>query len=181
MSDEGSHFPTEDFLEWWESLHQAQRRNPAVRANPAVRIRLAASEAGLMLHGLNYIVRSYRVLQAGYFPPGSIPWYFQPHPFDRGKYDTKHVENILQLRTTLNALVGSGGRIRLDAFGIAAAILAVRVALRKVQPGELQGISTSSRKDAKKLLSKLEKYRKRAKRALITHFGKAACEEAGTR
>jgi hypothetical protein len=177
MSDDGSRYPTEDFLEWWQSLP----RNRPPSANPTVRLRLSASEAGIVRNGLRYIASNYHVLTAGYSPSGYVPWYHQPQPFDPGEFNRSLMTGIVHLHAILNGLFETGGRVRLDAFTAAAAILAVRVALRKIPPAGVQGVSNDAKKYAKQLLSKLEKYRKRAKRAFIARSGCPAYAEAATR
>jgi hypothetical protein len=128
-----------------------------------------------------YVLSSYRVFNAGYSPADYVPWYVRRQPFDPGEYDAKDMENLVQVRASLDAIAHTGGRVRLDAFGVAAAVLGVRAALRKVRSAGIESAPTQSKIRVKKLLSKLEKYRKRAKRAFIARSGRAEYASARTR
>ena len=80
---------------------------------------------------------------------------------------------FFRIRNKLKS-IGRSRKLRLDAFDLAAAAFAVRFAQR-------EQLLEAPAEDVAKLLARLEKFRKRAKRAAISEVGKFAFDEEAIR
>src|SRR5438876_4900273 len=98
---------------------------------PAVRLRLSHRQAGFIIAGLKIIVGNYRRYQSGTLPMYPL-WLLPVHRRrDLGQHDADVLNKILHLQPSL----ARAGRLRLDAVGLAACILSVRVGMTQVRRG----------------------------------------------
>lgn len=148
--------------------------------NTTSSFRLTRDEAMLIRPGLFRIVVAHRKWQdAGrdMIPPGSVTPL--PAPKDAGRYCAQHQAIILHVAViATNSFKVRSRRLRMNAFELAACILGVRATELMCRHGHLTPCPAGYKVRAQRLLKKLERLRKRAKRAYIRAHGPAAFAEA---
>jgi hypothetical protein len=142
--------------------------------------RLTRDEAMLIRPGLFRIVVAHRRWKnAGqdFIPPGSCTPL--PAPKAAGRYGAEQQAIILHVVVTAtNSFQARSRRLRMDSFEIAACILGVRATVMMCRHGHLTPCPADYKVHARRLLKKLERLRKRAKRAYIRVHGQPAYAEA---
>ena len=144
--------------------------------------RLSRGEAKLIRIGLGGVINGDHVWKAS----GS-PWYssarmlFLPtRRIDEGAYDPEYLAIISRV-IVATTFTGQSRRLRLDPFELGACTLAVRVTEMMVRHGHTQAWLSNHKNATRRLLAKIERLRKRAKRAFIRVHGHAAFSEASQR
>jgi hypothetical protein len=129
---------------------------------PAERISLNCNERAAILPGLNMILNGSVELLRGFRPSPERMWGSSIRKFSPREFDQQLFDSVLRLRNRLAALSAPDViKPYLNAIDLAIAAFAVRIARRRTPT------------DADRALeSKLEKYRKRAKRSTIKHLGR---------
>lgn len=178
MSDDGSRQVTDDFRQWWDSLPRPKRRR-----GKCVRFRLSKLEVLLIRVGLGRIAASYEIVtRTGGLPHDHFPFrILRPRNFDLGEFDLVIMQTTVRVSSLIDSIGDDGGRLRLDVFDLAACILAVRVSLKRVRHGHAQPCCDDQATATKNLIAKLERYRKRAKRAFIADWDVTAYRETHSR
>lgn len=146
---------------------------------PRVSIYLSPTESSLIRCGLGWILSTYALHEkTGKFHPAhprSIN-----HGFDRGQFHAPFLETMQQVLKVCGRNIQSGRTVRLSAVGLAACMLAVRICTRQVRHAHQTPWLEDHRGATKLLLAKLERYRKRAKRAFVQLYSQADfTEESG--
>ena len=107
---------------------------------------------------------------------------------DEGEYSAEHLAIVLRVIVTATGSFPTTGcftaesrRVRLDPFELAACLLAVPTAEMMVRHGHTQAWLPNHKDATRRLLVKLERLRKRAKRAFIRVRGPATFTEASQR
>ena len=105
---------------------------PMIEGPVAIAIRLSSRQVSLIWPGLNFVVLAERTRKARGVAHCSYPYGMQPLPrgFDCGTYSERMMSSINGLWDSLGPKRKTGGRLRLDTFGIRAALLAVRLTLQ---------------------------------------------------
>jgi hypothetical protein len=124
--------------------------------------------AGLAWIGGNHHVWS----TTGVMPFARLELRLEPGKYDPGLYSEELMQQMLTLAKSVGKIRSSGGRLYdLASFQIAALILGVRVAAQRIRHGHTETTIGDFDRRAKRLIARLEKYRKRAKRAYIRQHG----------
>ena len=128
----------------------------------------------MLLPGLECLVNRFATAQLGSYPHRDPIWALE-HPEIRSvSFDPDMHQKVLYARNALK-WINSSRQPRLDCLEIAAVSVALRLARRE---GLVSGIGS---REFARLLGKLEKYRKRARRAVERAHGKQAYEQAAER
>lgn len=141
--------------------------------------RLTRSEAELIRPGLLRLIISHRHWQDRGTPlisPASF--HSLPHPADEGEFSAACQAIILHVAVVAtNSFKAQSRRLHFDPFELAACILGVRATEMMARHGHLEPCPLKYKVRCRRLLKKLERFRKRAKRAYImVHGGKAYAE-----
>ncbi len=108
--------------------------------------------------------------------------YSYPTRADRGEYIPEYHNTILHVTAVAtNSFTAGSRRLRLDPFELAACILGVRVGEMACRHGHFKPCPPNYKVRARRLVKKLERLRKRAKRAYTRIHGQAAFAEASHR
>ena len=139
---------------------------PPKRLSP---IRLSPTNAETIALGLGWIAAVHHAWSAQGVTHFSRPELrLDAGRFDPGAYSSDLMQMLLALADAVIKIRCSGGRLYdLDHFQLAAMIFAVRVAAQEVQHGHAQTAIGNFERRAQRLIARLEKYRKRGKRALF--------------
>lgn len=144
----------------------------------SVLVSLSAAEVRFIVTGLDRIWSAHALWEATGKLPNAHPNVLLDAPgFDRGDYRVDQMAIVLASRDRLRALA-SGGPLEMDAFELAACLLAVRVTEKLLLHRHIKAWRGKHQEASRRLLVKLEAYRKRAKRRFITANGSAAFAEA---
>ena len=142
-------------------------------ANPSTSQRLSRAEAKLIRVGLKQIVAAHKFYERHGQTPGMHLRALYPGPRpDGGEFNQHHMSVLRRALVKLEAVSGAPKRLQMDSFELAACALGVRVTARQVQHGHLKAWRADHKAATQKLLTKLERYRKRAKRAFIRIRGR---------
>ncbi len=134
---------------------------------PNVRLTITPSEYSLLTPGLDFLACQLANAKHGYHL-GRLQW-DRTHPpppsvYERMEYDEDGDQAIIRIRAKLWDLKSSR-KIRVNFVELSAAALALRLLKRvPVSPSDLAAVKT--------LRAKLEKFRKQAKSAAISRFGR---------
>jgi hypothetical protein len=146
------------------------RRRPPNRLDP---IRLSPPDIALIAEGLGWIAASHDLWKTKRELPFARPelrWL--PRTFDRGQYNSELMQRLLEPMKLVLQIRDKGGRLYdLDPFQSAGLILAVRLVAQRVSHGHATAPTENLSRRAKRLIARLETYRKRAKRAFIRQHG----------
>jgi hypothetical protein len=152
----------------------------------AVRFRLSASQISPICDGLDHIARGSVNYREGNRHLCCYPFRTFPPPpgFDRGRYNSDFMKQVLELGRKLRPKSKRGGRVQMNAIDLRAAIFAVRVSkdwwrsqritLRKVSAEtkrryEIDGESLSRLKEkSQRIIRTLERHLKRANARLLS-------------
>ena len=144
-------------------------------------LRLSCREAKIIRIGLFSITNGNKLWQARGSPSYSpARMLFQASRKDEGEYREEHLATVSRLAATAT-FTSQSRRLRLDPFELSACILGVRVTEMLVRHGHIETWLPNHEAASRKLLAKLERRRKRAKRAYISVRGHAAYSEASQR
>jgi len=141
---------------------------------PGVRLRLTATEALIITRGLFLIQQRHQIFAY----TGKTPCCFPYHMFQE-----RHLAvpagcpfGISFLLSAARKMLSNknGGRLSLTGFELAAVLLGVRVTIKYVRHGHVQPTWNHQCDSGKRLIRKLERYRKRAKRLFIRRYGRDA-------
>jgi hypothetical protein len=136
-------------------------------------IRLSPPQIRLVRSGLNWIANNYQVRLKGRVSTGQSFGRVWKRNFDPGVYNQQLMDDVLAVRARVTSLSNSNDRLRFtSSFQVAACALAVRIALKRHRHGHNRLDIPSIRPVAKRLLTRLEVVRKRAKRAEVRRYGK---------
>jgi hypothetical protein len=138
-------------------------------SNASIAVRFSRAELHLISPGLSLIVARHKLRQRGHSSYADPELRISCRKW--GQYQPYFGTMIINLDQRLRACSTRRSRVRLNAFELAACMLAVRVAQTRVRHGHVEPWRKRQRSAAKKLLYKLETYRKRSKRALIHEIG----------
>jgi hypothetical protein len=149
------------------------RSRPPRRLDP---IRLSPPDAAIIAVGLGWIAANHDLWKTKRQMPFARPelrWL--PQTFDRGRYSKELMQRLLDAMSSVLQIRGNGGRLyNLDPFQCAGLILAVRVIVQRVSHGHATSPASDLGRRAKRLIKRLEAYRKRTKRAFIHQRGAVA-------
>ncbi len=146
----------------------------------ATSLRITRDEAMLIRPGLFRIViahRKWKERGASLVPPAPLG----PDPNQRndGKYSAGYQMGILHAAVVAtNSFKARSRRLRLDAFELPACILGVRATEMMCRHGHITPVPPQHTERTRRLLNKLERLRKRAKRAYIRAYGRVAFAQA---
>ena len=144
-------------------------------------LRLSRREAKLIRIGLFSITNGNKLWQARGSPSYSpARMLFQASRKDEGEYREEHLATLSRLAVTAT-FTSQSRRLRLDPFDLAAFALAARVTEMQVRHGHIEAWLPNHTSASRKLLAKLERLRKQAKRAFVGVHGHAAFTEASGR
>ncbi len=151
-----------------------------VEDSTGTRFRLTRDEAMLVRFGLLRVGIAHRKWKdAGQdmIPPGSCTPL--PAPADPGRYSADHQAMILHVVVTAtSSFQAHSRRLRMNALELADRVLGVRATEMMCRHGHLAPCLKEYKVRARLLLKKLERLRKRAKRAYSRGHGPAAFAEA---
>jgi len=136
-----------------------------------VSFRLSPAEIGLLYAGLALMAQSGRGLQADGMEVFFDPYLFSPST-NKGMFDAELAARVSRLWERVQQIARRGGRMCLDPFELAALQLAIRVTKRELQHGDRKALPTGSTAQQDRLMNKLERLRKQAKRGLIQISGR---------
>ena len=101
---------------------------------------------------------------------------------DEGEFSPDCQATVLRVyEVATNSFNGQSRRLHLDAIELAACILGVRATEMMARHGHLEPCSSNYKARSQRLIKKLERLRKRAKRAYIRVHGESAFAEASYR
>lgn len=144
------------------------RSKPPRRLDP---IRLSPTDAAIIAAGLGWISANHdpwRTKRQLPFARPELRW--APQTFDRGRYSNELMRRLLDTMESVMEIRGNGARLYdLDPFQIAGLILAVRA--QRVSHGHTTSPVGNLSQRAKRLIKRLENYRKRIKRTFIRRHG----------
>src|SRR5439155_1991874 len=144
-------------------------------------LRLSCREAKLIRIGLFSIANGHELWRARGSPPYSPSrMLFQAIRKDEGEYSAEYLAIVSRV-VVAATFPGQSRRLRLDPFELAACVLGVRVTEMQVRHGHVEAWLPDHEIASEKLLARLERLRKRAKRAWIRARGHAAYSEASRR
>jgi len=145
--------------------------------------RLARDEARLIRPGLLRLIIAHRHWQdrgASLVSPAS--YISIPQLMDEGEFSQQCQATVFHVAViATNSFKAQSRRLRLDSFELAAGILCVRVTEMMARHGHLEPRPSRYKVRCRHLLKKLERLRKRAKRAYIRVQGQRAFAEASHR
>lgn len=134
---------------------------------PVVPFRLTRHEAQLIRAGLHHVIGNLRQREATGRTHAEWLGIMVPEKRNRaGAYSKECDAVVASVLQKIKSLTRTSVRLKFDAFEVAACALAVRVTMRLVRHGHMR-LHVPRPARAKRLLDKLECYRKRAKRAFI--------------
>ena len=141
--------------------------------NVLTALRFSCAEAKLARVGLKQIVAAHKFYERHGQTPGMHlnSLYPGPRP-DGGKYNQQDMSVLRRALIKLEAVSGGSKRLQMDPFELAACALGARVTATQVQHGHLKAWRVDHKAATKKLLAKLERYRKQGKRAFIRIRGR---------
>src|SRR5205809_3814424 len=140
-------------------------------------LRLSRREAKLIRIGLFSITNGNKLWQARGSPSYSpARMLFQASRKDEGEYREEHLATVSRLAAKAT-FTSQSRRLRLDPFELSACILGVRVTEMLVRHGHIETWLPNHTGASRKLLARLERLRRRAKRAFIRVRGHAAYSE----
>ncbi len=145
-------------------------------------LRLSRAEVNLICPGLRRILAAH----AAWDREGKAPFSFERLIYsairdDEGQYSPADMDTIRRVLEKLADGPGETKRFHLDAFELAAASLGVRATEKMSRHRHIQGSFPNHQAAARRLLSKLERHRKRAKRSFIRVQGLTAFSAASQR
>lgn len=134
-------------------------------------LRLSPKNVRVILVGLNWIWQHHQLSLAGRTPRAKPDLRWRPDLLAKGRFQPWLMNVILSLRTKLTDKYADGGRLyRLKTVEVSTMMLAVRVAGQLQRQGIVRERKDFQRR-VRKLLNRLEKLRKRAKRCMIREQG----------
>lgn len=145
--------------------------------------RISRDEAGLIRPGLLRLIIAHRHWQdRGASPVSPASFISIPGRRDEGEFSAEFHATVLHVAVVAtNDFKAQSRRLRLDPIELAACILGVRATEMMVRHGHLEPCPSRYKVRCRRLLKKLEKLRKRAKRTYIRVHGQAAFAEASHR
>jgi hypothetical protein len=147
----------------------------------SVRLRLSALDIGLILPALHFIVYADREWQANRgLVRASRDYRFYETRLDTTSYSPGGMKPFYEALDKLSALARSGGRVRLSYYHLAACMVAARHVRVLIRHGHLEPWLKSHEEATDRLLEKLDRYRRRARRLFEKHLGVEAYGDAGT-
>jgi hypothetical protein len=150
-----------------------------------IRFRLSAAQMSVIWPGLDLLFKSYAARQHKGGIRYEYPFRVYPPPggFDRGKFDQNVMDKILDLWKRLRPKAKAGGRVKMDAIEIRAAIFAIRANIDSVRKRryDLRRADTETRARfmiddesfdqlkvrSQRVISSLERRMKQANRVLL--------------
>ncbi len=146
-------------------------------------LRLARDEAKLIRPDLLRLVAAHRNWQDhGASPVSAARSISIPHLIDEGEFSAECQATVLHVAVVAtHSFKAQSRRLRLDPFELAACILGVRATEMMARHGHLEPRPVRYQVRCHRLLKKLARFRKRAKRAYIRVHGKAAFADASHR
>ncbi len=146
-------------------------------------LRLARNEAKLIRPGLLRLIAAHHNWQDhGASPISPARSISIPHLIDEGRFSMECQATVLHVAVVAtNNFKVQSRRLRLDPIELAACILGVRTTEMMARHGHLEPRPVRCRVRCRRLPRKLERIRKRAKRAYIGVHGQAAFAEASHR
>ncbi|MGA2373270.1 MAG: hypothetical protein ABSG11_21630 [Candidatus Korobacteraceae bacterium] len=146
----------------------------------SVRLRLSALQVGLILPALRLIVAAdYQYQTTGGIVRARHDIRFYENRVDTTKYKPAGMKPFADALDKLSALAQRGGRVRLDCYQLAACMIAARHVRVMIRHGHLKPwLNHEVATD--RLVEKLERYRRRARRLYEKHLGVEAYRDAGT-
>lgn len=146
---------------------------------PRVRLRLSHRELRLILPALRAIVAADHawVTKGELTRPASDIRYYE-RPFDPAGYKPDGMKPFLSALTLLKNLAKEGGRARLSHFEFAACMFGARHTRTMLRHGHLEAWAAGDDAATDRLLLKLERYRRRARRRFEKCFGQEAYRQA---
>jgi hypothetical protein len=152
-----------------QPLKTKGRPKPPWRLLP---IRLSTRDVAIITEGVAWIAANHEHWRTKGRLPFARPDLRWLSRFDRGRYSEELMQRFLTAAHSVVKIRSIGGRLyNLGPFQIAGFILAVRVVVQRVSHGHLKAPTEELTKRAMRLINRLEKYRKRAKRNFIRHHG----------
>jgi len=143
---------------------------------PLERVSLSARQVSVILPGLEAVLNGIAGARLDHYPHRNPADRVDPElskVHESRAFDEAMAARILSMRNKLKSL-GRSRKLRLDAFDLAATAFAVRF-------GQREQLMEAPAEDVAKLLARLEKFRKRTKRAAISEVGKLAYDEEAIR
>lgn len=142
--------------------------------------RISRDEAILIRRGLVCLVAKHHQWKEGGSPLYTPAVFFSHRPrIDEAEFSAECQATVLHVAVvTSNDFKAKSRRLRLDPIELAACILGVRVTEMLARHGHLKPSPPNYRVRSRRLIKKLERLRKRAKRAYIRVYGKEAFAEA---
>ena len=155
------------------------RPKPPRRLPP---IRLSAVDCRIIASGIDWLDANYRTWSTkGRMPYAHPELRWLPKSFDRGRYNAEFMEQVLAAGKAVNHIYDHGGRLYdFTMFQVAALILALRIVTQNVRHEHFKSLVKDLPRRSKRLIKKLEKHRKRAKRACIVAVGAEQCRARQT-
>ena len=146
----------------------------------SVRLRLSAVQGGLIVPALHVIVAADLQYQTtGGIVRARHDIRFYETPVDTTKYKPAGMKPFSEALDKLSPLAKSGGRVRLDCYQLAACMIAARHVRVMIRHGHLKPWLRNHETATDRLVQKLERYRRRARRLCERHLGVAAYQDAG--
>jgi hypothetical protein len=143
------------------------------------RVQITPPEYQLLKPGLDVVVNGLADVRGEHYPH-RYPWHrvdgFVGSPYPHQAYDAAMAARVIGLRSKLWNL-SKAKKIRLDPFELAAAAFALRLWKAHKPSGSTEAMAAA----VKVLQSKIERYRRRARREAITKAGREAFQEGSVR
>ena len=144
-------------------------------------LRLSCREATIIRIGLFSIANGHELWRARGSPPYSpARMLFQRCRVDEGEYSAEDLATVSRVAATAT-FTSQSRRLRLDPLELAACAFGARVTEMQVRHGHIEAWLPNHTGASRKLLAKLERLRKQAKRAFVGVHGHAAFTEASGR
>ncbi|TAM80278.1 MAG: hypothetical protein EPN47_16095 [Acidobacteria bacterium] len=144
--------------------------------------RISLDEATLIRLGLLRLIiahRQWREQGSSVIPPGQCISISIPGRKDVGEFSSECQSTVLHVvAVATNDFNSQSRRLQLDPIELAACILGVRVTEMMARHGHLEPRPANYKARCRRLVRKLERLRKRAKRAYVCVYGKRAFAEA---
>ncbi len=136
-------------------------------------VRLSPTNVEIIALGLGWIVAVHHAWSTkGIMPFARLELRLDAGRFDRGAYSGELMQMLLASADAVIKIRSSGGRLYdMDPFQLAVLILGARLAAKRVLHGHVQTTIGNFAQRANRLTARLEKYRKRSKRAFIRLHG----------